>query len=121
MFQIPLVTNPPGGKFRLLGPEPQQADSRTDVRLWDCLITEIPPPSPRKPDSPQRPINSIDTCRGVSHIVRPVEPFAFRFVAEQRAGEIKFWSWDCIFHPSPCPIPISTSPQKKPPRAPING
>jgi len=62
-------------------------------------------PSPRKPDSPQQPINCTNTCRGVSHTV-PL----LRFCAlgsgvdlwlQQRVGKIKFW----YFHPSPGPIP----------------
>jgi len=56
-------------------------------------------PSPRKPESPQQTINSTESGHGVMWF----RCCAFcalgagvDFVAQQRVGKIKFWSWDCI-------------------------
>src|SRR5271170_1223291 len=45
-------------------------ESQTVRPPRDSLITENSAPSPRKPDSPQQPINCTNTCRGIiSHVV----------------------------------------------------
>jgi hypothetical protein len=88
-----------------IGPEPPQTDSPTGG-LSDYRNSAL---SPRKPHSPQQPINLQQRLPWVSHVVSLLRSCALGlgvdFVAQQRLRKIKF---DRIFWDSAIPIPTSS-------------
>src|SRR5277367_6193016 len=87
---------------RLIGPEPGQTDSPT-AGLSDYRNSA---PSPRKPDSPQQPINCTNTCSGISHMVPPLRFRLRGSICGSTAGrENKVLVMGQYFCPGPGPIP----------------